>query len=70
MSLGWTRTVCRAELEDAGSFGLSICGLCSKHSSTKTRIKGVGEGFARGHSDGLLAGCRRAWGRTDAAAAD
>ena len=39
-------------------------------SSMKTRIKGVGEGFARGHSDGLLAGCRRAWGRTDATAAD
>ena len=33
-----------------------------------TRLKGVGEGFARGHSDGLQAGCRRAWGRTDAAA--
>ena len=31
-------------------------------------MKGVGEGFARGRSDGLQAGCRWAWGRTAAAA--
>ena len=28
-------------MEDAGSSGLSICRLCSKHSSTKTRMKMV-----------------------------
>ena len=34
----------------------------------KQRRRGVGEGFARGRSDGLQAVLRRAWGRTAAAA--